>query len=147
SVMNNAMTSLMANQLALGVASNNIANGNDPDYTRQRLVTAPGGSDGGALGMGTGVQVLGVEQIRDSLVNGRLQSETAAQSGADILSSGLSDIEALFNDTTNTGLMQKLTDFFNSFQQLAQDPSSLPNRQQVQVKASSLIDEFHSERS
>ena len=40
-----ALSSLMANQLALSVASNNIANAGDPDYTRRRLLTAPAGSD------------------------------------------------------------------------------------------------------
>ncbi len=48
--LSTALSSLMANQLALSVASNNIANAGDPNYTRRRLLTAPAGSDGGALG-------------------------------------------------------------------------------------------------
>src|SRR2546428_6296570 len=48
--LSTALSSLMANQLALSVASNNIANAGDPNYTRGSLLTAPAGSDGGALG-------------------------------------------------------------------------------------------------
>jgi flagellar hook-associated protein FlgK len=43
SIMNNALTSMSADQLALAVASNNISNANDPNYTRQRLVMTPMG--------------------------------------------------------------------------------------------------------
>src|SRR2546427_9672587 len=44
--LSTALSSLMANQLALSVASNNIANAGDPNCTRRRLVPAPAGSDG-----------------------------------------------------------------------------------------------------
>ena len=44
-VLSTALSSLMANQLALSVASNNIANAGDPDFTRRRLLTVPAGSD------------------------------------------------------------------------------------------------------
>ena len=43
--LSTALSSLMANQLALSVASNNIANAGDPNCTRRRLVTVPAGSD------------------------------------------------------------------------------------------------------
>jgi flagellar hook-associated protein 1 FlgK len=147
SIMNTALTAMTADQLALAVASNNISNSNDPNYTRQRLVTTPMGPDAGMMGIGDGVQVLGVQAIRDALVNARVQSETSAQSGADTLSTELSNIQSVFNDTSDTGLIQQLTDFFNSFQTLAQDPTSIPNRQQVQTNAQSLIDAFHARDS
>ncbi len=147
SVMNSALTSMNAAQLALAVASNNISNANDPNYTRQRLITTPEGPDTGMLGIGDGVQVLGVQAIRDALVNARVQAETSAQTGADTLSMGLSDIQSLFNDTNDSGLSKQLTDFFNSFHTLAQDPSSISNRQQVQINAQTLIDALHSRNS
>src|SRR5262249_23478983 len=75
------------------------------------------------------------------------QSETSAKSGADTLSTELGNIQSLFDDTNDSGLMQQLTDFFNSFQTLAQDPASIPNRQQVQTKAQSLIDALHAGNS
>src|SRR6185295_11703017 len=68
--LNSAIKAMNANQLALAVASNNIANANNPDYTRTRLVMSPGVPDAGAYGIGSGVDVLGVEAIRDALVEG-----------------------------------------------------------------------------
>ncbi len=123
-VLSTALSSLMANQLALSVASNNIANAGDPDYTRRRLVTAPAGSDGGTLGIGTGVEVVGVEAIRNLLVETRLRQETAAKSGADSLADGLKNIENAFNDANGSGLLNSKTNLLNSFHTLSQTPTS-----------------------
>jgi len=135
---------MTANQLALAVASNNMANANNPDYSRQRLVTAPSGPDGGNLGIGTGVDALGVVSTRSSIIEAGLRHEGAAKSGADTLADQLSNVEAIFNDSTGTGLLQNITDFFNSFQTLSQDPASLSFRQQVTSSANALIAALHS---
>ena len=146
-VLSTALSSLMANQLALSVASNNIANAGDPDYTRQRLVTAPAGSDSGALGIGRGVEVIGVEAIRNVLVETRLRQETAAKSGAESLADSLKNIENVFNDSNGSGLLNSLTNFFTSFQTLSQDPSSLNFRDQLKLNADALVNAFHSRSS
>ena len=139
SVMNSALSSLIANQLALSVASNNIANSSDTDYTRQRLTTSPAGSDGGALGIGMGVDVVGVDAMRNALIKTRLRQENSAKSGADTLADGLKNIEGLFNDTNNDGLLKKITDFFNSFQTLSQDPASLSARRHPRARSMALM--------
>lgn len=143
SVMNSALKSMAANQLALSVASNNIANAETPDFSRQRLVLAPSGPDGGNLLIGTGVDVVRAEAIRDQLVENRLRQETSAKSGGETLTRTLGDIEVLFNDTEDTGLLQKISSFFNSFHTLSQDPASLNFREQVKISARALIDSFH----
>jgi flagellar hook-associated protein 1 FlgK len=139
--MDSALKSMTANQLALSVASNNIANAENKDFTRQRLITAPSGSD--LMGIGRGVDIVGVEAVRDALIETRLKQEISARSGYDRLTNGLRNVEFLFNDTENTGLLQSVTDFFNSFHQLSLDPASPNFRQEVKVKAQALIDTLH----
>jgi flagellar hook-associated protein 1 FlgK len=143
-IMNSALSSLVANQLALSVASNNISNANDTDYTRQRLLTTPAGPDGGTLGIGMGINVVGVDAIRNALIETRLRQENSSKSGADTLADGLQGIENFFNDTNNDGLLKKITDFFNSFQTLSQDPASLNSREQLKITANAMIDALHS---
>ena len=94
-IMSSALGSLIANQLALSVASNNISNANDTDYTRQRLLTTPAGPDGGTLGIGMGVNVIGVDAIRNELIETRLRQENSAKSGADTLANELQGVENL----------------------------------------------------
>ena len=41
-ILNTAVTSMQANQLGIAIASNNISNAQNPEYTRQRMLTTPG---------------------------------------------------------------------------------------------------------
>jgi flagellin-like hook-associated protein FlgL len=61
SVMNTAMRSIMANQYALSVSSNNIANANNPDSSRQRLIMRPAGPAAGP--------VTELEGLRDQIIS------------------------------------------------------------------------------
>jgi flagellar hook-associated protein 1 len=146
SVMNSSLSSLAANQLAMSVAANNIANANTPGYTRERLVVAPAALDEKFPAIGMGVQVMRVQALRDMMVELRLRQQTSAKSGDDTLAKTLSDIEVLFNDTDadSPGLLKAMTNFFDSFHTLSQDPASLNFREEVKINAQALIDELHS---
>src|SRR3954468_3637740 len=109
SVMNSALKSMSASQLALSVASNNIANAQTPGYTRQRLITTPAGPGGVRFGIGTGVDVVQVQAVRDALIEMGQRQETSAKTGDQALAQSLADVEGLFNDTDNTGLLQSIT--------------------------------------
>ena len=149
SILNSSLSSLRADQLALSLAANNIANAQTPGYTRQRLVTAPAVLNEAFPSIGTGVDVVRVQALRDQMVETRLREETSAKSGGDTLTKTLSDIEVLFNDTdaTSPGLLQAVTNFFNSFQTLSQDPASMNFREEVKSNAQALIDTLHSRNS
>jgi flagellar hook-associated protein 1 FlgK len=146
SVMNSAMNSLIANQLALSVASNNISNAQTPGYSRERVDLTPAGP-AGPDGVGDGVSILGVEALRDQLTTSRLNQETSARSAQDSMQQALHDIQGAFNDSNGTGMMSELTAFFNSFQTLSTDPTSMTNREGVKQSALALIDAFHSQAS
>jgi len=132
------------NQLAMSVASNNIANAQSPEYARQRLVVSPAGPTGGALLIGGGVDVVRVQALRDQFIDRRLQQETSARSGDETLTRALSDVEVLFNDSEDTGLLLSLTKFFNSFHTLSLDPASMNFREELKINANALIDSFRS---
>jgi flagellar hook-associated protein 1 len=142
--LNSALKSLMANQSAMSVASNNIANANNPDYARQRLLTRPAPPDPSAWWIGTGVDVIGIEAIRDMLLETRYRHAISGQSDGNSMLGHLSSVETIFNDNSGTGLQQKITDFFNSFQTLSQDPASMTYREQVRSSANALINAIHS---
>src|SRR3989442_1803991 len=137
--LNSAMQSLLANQLGLSVASKNISNAQTPGYSRERLILAPSSPDG--------VDVVGVEALRDKLAIQRFNQETSYKSTQDTLQQGLQDIQGSFNDTKGTGLLSLITGFFNSFQSLSVDPTSMTNREAVKQAAQSLINVFHSQAS
>lgn len=136
--LNTALQALQANQIGLTVVSNNIANVNTPGYTRQRVLMQESLSVGGTIRVGTGVEVVGTEAMRDQIVERRLWKETSAKSGSDMMQRSLSDIEGLFNEAGGTGLLPLISNFYNSFQKLSTNPTSPEMRQQVVTSAQSL---------
>jgi flagellar hook-associated protein 1 FlgK len=146
-VFNSAIKAMNASQFGLSVAANNIANASNPDYTRQRLVQEPAGPDGGPWGIGMGVDVVGVQSLRDALIETRLRHEISSKASADTFAGRLSNVESLFDDSNGTGLLQKITDFFNSFHTLSQDPASSAFREQVKTNARALVEAIHARNS
>ena len=84
-VMNSALSALQASQLGLSVASNNISNAQTPGYSRQRLNVAPS--------LNEGVDVLGIEALRDQLTAQRLNQETSNKAAQDARHQTLQDIQ------------------------------------------------------
>ena len=142
SVLHSALRSMETAAQALNVASNNIANEGTPGYAKQRLVVQPAQNLADKFLIGTGVEAVKVEALRDRLLEERLRGEFSKNSGDDALHGTLRDIEILFNDAANTGMLPNITDFFNSFQALALDPSSTNFREQVRIAADNLSQAF-----
>src|SRR5205807_8891326 len=94
-----------------------------------------------------GVDVLGIEALRDQLTAQRLNQETSNKDAQDTMHQTLQDIQGSFNDAQGTGLLSYITTFFNSFQSLSIDPTSMTNREAVKQAARALVDGFHSAAS
>jgi flagellar hook-associated protein 1 FlgK len=138
SALNSALRALEANQLQLAIASNNISNSQTPGYTRQTAVTRPVEGSGGTFNVGGGVEVVGTEALRDRLIELRLRQEVSGKAGDAMKHEGLSDIEMLFNESGDTGMLPLLTNFFNSFHALSAEPTSNNRRQEVLTNAQNL---------
>lgn len=139
-----AVQSMLTDQGAMNVVSNNIANVNTPGYTREvaNLVESPPASYGG-LQFGTGVELQSVQSIRDNVLQLRLNQETQNQGKYDTLSTGLNQIQTLFNEPAGSGLQSLISGFFDSFQQLSADPTNSGLRQSVISAAQSLAAGFN----
>src|SRR5678816_1376418 len=136
--LNTAVQAIQANQIGLAVASNNIANVNTPGYSRQRAVMQESDSIGDRIRVGTGVQVVSTQAIRDQLIERRLWNETSAKSESDLTHQSLSDIESIFDESGESGLQPLIANFFLSFQKLSTNPSSPELRMNVISSASTL---------
>jgi flagellar hook-associated protein 1 FlgK len=143
-----AVQSMLTNQGAMNVVSNNIANVNTPGYTREvaNLVETPPAGYAG-LQFGTGVELQSVQSIRDNVLQLRLNQETQNQGKFGTLSTGLNQIQTLFNEPAGSGLQNLISQFFNSFQQLSADPTNSGLRQSVISAAQSLAAGFNQSAS
>jgi flagellar hook-associated protein 1 FlgK len=138
-----AVQALMAEQGALSVTSNNIANVNTPGYSRQIAVLdeAPTFKEGNLV-FGSGVTLQQFQSVRDQLLQLRIYEETQQQGNSQAQLSSLTQIEGLFADGSS-GIGGALTTFFNSLSQLSTDPANMSARQQVLTSANNLAGQFH----
>ena len=92
--------------------------------------------------VGTGVTLQSVQSVRDSILDLRIDQETSQQSSLNSYVDSMNQVQALFNETQGTGLQTDLSNFFNSFQSLATDPTSSSLRQAVIVAGQDLAGAF-----
>ena len=137
-----ASKALAAHQQAIQVTGRNLANINNPEYARQRVVIADRYVTQTNHGPeGTGVEVLAVQQLRDGFLdrqvvrqasdNGFLQAQYDALSNAELALGDRVDRTtdpASIGDIANspTGIGAALDQFFNGMDALAATPNDLP---------------------
>ncbi|RJQ30987.1 MAG: flagellar hook-associated protein FlgK [Peptococcaceae bacterium] len=143
--------SLQANQAAINVTGNNIANAATPGYSRQEVLfdtayafphTLLHGGDRVAY-LGTGVNVDQIRRMRDEYIDGMIRNNLSELSFSEGNSSILSRVEALFLEPSENGLQGLLTEFWNSWQELSVNPQDRGLRLNVREKASALTDEVN----
>jgi len=150
SIMDIARQALTANQEALNVTSNNVANQNTAGYTRQVVsfqtvdaVTLSGGT------YGSGVTASATSQ-RDRVLEQQVQQQTQTQAQSGALESALQQIQNIFglssttSSASSTVLGTAIDSFFSSLSSLASSPSDTATRQSVLSAANTLAAAFNS---
>ena len=127
-----AERSLLAQEGALDVTANNISNVDTPGYSRQLpILTEAPPLDTGQISIGNGVEFEGVQSVRDNILELRIDQETQQQNRLQSYVNSMSQVQSLFNETGGAGLSTALNQFFNTFQELADNPTDIPTRQGV----------------
>jgi flagellar hook-associated protein 1 FlgK len=154
--LNIAASGLNAQQQAIEVAGQNLANVNNPAYSRQVVVEQAATPVQTSVGQeGDGVQVVSIQQIRDAMLDDQIQAENSTtsflQTQQNALQTAQSDIGEQLQSTSSSdtsvgstgGLDSDLSGLFNDFQALSTDPSSTANRQAVISQAQQLAAQFN----
>lgn len=142
---------LDANQGALDIVANNVANANTTGYTRE----VPNWQENPPVVIngttyGEGVTMTGPTAVRDSVLEQRLnqQQQLASSSGAQL--AALNTLQSLFTpDSGSAGagagdIGSDLTKFFSSFSSLEANPTNAALRQQVLSSAALLAGDVSS---
>lgn len=142
-ILGSALSGLIAFQRSLDTTSHNIANVNTDGYSRQRveLSTRPAEFTGAGY-IGQGVNVAMVSRNYDQFISNQLISSTSAFAETSTLSALASQVDDITANEA-TGLSPTLKVFFNSVNEVANDPASLPARQVMTSEAESLTQQFN----
>ena len=142
-ILNTSLTGMLAFQRALELTGHNIANANTPGYSRQvaEFSSRIGGGSGQNY-IGGGTQITVIKRVYDALLGEQLQNATSGQARFEVLDTLASRVDTLLADA-DTGLSTGLQSFFNSVQDLGNDPSSIPIRQALIGEADGLANRFN----
>jgi flagellar hook-associated protein 1 FlgK len=147
-----ATRALQTEQTLLNVTNQNIANANTPGFSRQQAtVTAttpypvPVFQQGGTAGqLGTGVQVSSIDRARDQFVDYQYRNQAASQANWTAQSTALSQLESVANEPSKTGLSQMMTNYWQSWQEVANSPSDISVRSSMIEQGKALAESFQS---
>jgi flagellar hook-associated protein 1 FlgK len=138
------MQALDATQGALAATSNNIANANTPGYTREvPQFTENEETTSGSLVSGGGVNLEGLQSVRDELLNLQIQNQTSLQSSVDMQSSTLQQIQSYFSSSSGDDISSELAAFSSSLSQLSATPTSAAAQQGVISSGQDLANAFN----
>ncbi len=143
---NVALSGLYTAQKNLNTVSHNITNATTPGYSRQQNVQVAARPisvlDGTGM-VGTGSEVKTVERIRDEYLDFKYWSENIAHGEWSKKAELLSELEATFNEPSNSGFVTIMNEFFNAYQELSKDPSSPSVRALVREKGFTMANYFN----
>lgn len=140
--LNIATGGMNAQQNALQTTSHNLSNINTPGYSRQRVTmkTAFPQSRPGVGQMGMGVQVSGVTRVTDDYVTRQLENEMASFVENGNISEVLGQLEAVFNEPSESSVSHQMSEFFAVWGSLSEDPASKEGKKLVVSQSETFVD-------
>jgi flagellar hook-associated protein 1 len=134
---------LSAQQKGIYVTGNNIANINTPGYSRQRLNMASDFPVDSSIGpVGTGVNAIEVERIYQRFLGVQINNETQSLGKWEANKDMLERVEMISDESGGYGLSQVMSDFWNAWQDLSNNPSGSVERSVLVAKSETLATTF-----
>lgn len=137
--MRTSTSGIHAHRILQEVVGNNIAQASNENYSRQKVDLSTLGSQfDGRHFFGQGVKVDNIQRVRDELLDGQLRVATGSAALQTEKSTWLNRVQSAFNEPSDVGINASLSDFWDSWSNLANDPESLPGRSEVLTKSENL---------
>ncbi len=143
--LNLGTTGLAAAQASIQVTGNNIANVGNADYSRETVSLTDGPEQQLSPGifLGEGVDLTAVQRQVDSALQSRLNSSVSDTQAATTTSQWLTNVQTAFNALSGQDLSSQMSGFFNSWSNLANNPSDSGLRQVVLQDGENLAQSFN----
>ncbi|HEV7162891.1 MAG TPA: flagellar hook-associated protein FlgK [Solirubrobacteraceae bacterium] len=142
-----ALSGLLAEQQALDITGNNIANSNTEGYSRETVVMQPSPPivipalstrTGEGAQLGTGVSVATYTRIRNSYLDAQYRTQNSALSASSTQAEELVQAQSAFNEPSSTGIASQMSAFWTAWSSLANSPTSEAAKQGVVSAAQQL---------
>ena len=134
-------------QAAIDVTGHNISNVNTEGYTRQRVnMTSTSVAGYQNMNMGTGVAIDDIERIYDKFIQRQIGTENQEMGYWEGKTSYLEQVEIVFNETSGSGISQALDNYWNAWNDVANNPTGYVERISLINAGSTLAMSFNQSR-
>ena len=140
--LNTMVRGIYINQLQLNTVGHNITNADTKGYSRQSVNPVATKADYSVAGLavGTGVDALSITRARDVYADVQFRTETAKEGYYDMCAKNFDKIEAVFNDTNQSGVENSLQEFYKAWLNLSVNASDSASRVAVIEKGKAFSD-------
>ncbi len=127
-----ARRSMAVYQRTIDVTAHNVANSSNPDYSRQRITFGTENTQilNGFV-WGSGVKIDMLNRVRDQMTDSQIRNNNQKLFYHNQHSAIMGQLETLFSEPSEIGLSNLTTEFFNSWNELSVNPTSIPLRSDV----------------
>ncbi len=139
------LSGLEAQQTALDTVGQNVANANTPGYVEEQVQLGAVGSvqhlgfdQSASRAPGDGVEVAGIQRLSNTYLQQRSYTEQGNQGLLGAQQTGLQAVQENFPEPSTTGISAQLTQFWQDWSTLANNPSDGPTRSTLAQDAASL---------
>ncbi len=140
-----ARRALSSQQIALTTTGHNIANANTENYSRQRVeMQSTNPSQKYEFLIGTGVDVNAIKRVSDQFVNAQLNQQQQSLGWLETMESKFTQLEEALGEPSDVGLSAAINTFFDSWNNLANNPDDMSARDIVLNSAQDLAQQFNS---
>ncbi len=137
-----AKSGLHLNQYLINIHGQNVINADNPDYARKNVdiesTTPISNVTPGSIG--TGVRITDVNRVIDQFLEVQISKNDSEIGNYEVINKYMQQIEKIFNNTDNGSLSNAFNDFWNAWNDLANNPADEATRMTLLEKTNTLDD-------
>lgn len=127
--LNIGKNAIAVQQYGINVTGHNIANVNNPDYSRQTIpLTSSTPITYAGFLMGSGVEAEQIRSSVDQLLENRLTKQDSNLSSLEEMASYLNVLESYFNENSESSLSVQMSEFWNAWHDVSDNPEGASER-------------------
>ncbi len=140
-ILNIARSGIQVQSKALRITGQNVSNVNTEGYSRQRVDIVSQVAAGSSSGIGASVSE--IHRVYDSFLEGQVNRNLSSYGFLEGRQLVASNLESVFPELGDDNINASLSDFFNAFRTLADNPSGVSERQVALNTAETLANRFN----
>lgn len=143
--LNTGVSGLFSNKMAMNATSQNIANVNNPNYSRREVNMSTNTTlDLGGFELGTGSKIESITRVRDQFLDIQYRKYNSDYGYWKTMNSNLNYIQSLYGEPSEDGFRKAFDEFWGSIHKILSEPTVPENKRELIFKTQELSNKMNS---